>query len=143
LTSAAALNRVDQLVLFAARGMTRRRLLRRTGGLALSGALGAVFLGPAAQNAAAASRACGGAVVCASDRCTSLGHCRDNTIIGVRPGGYLHGDCFYSSGTQCWTEQFDCLWVCCDCCVNYNTGFGACTNCGGGYYACVCRDKRC
>jgi hypothetical protein len=139
-----ALAKVDRFVLGAADQMTRRRMFRRGGGLAMTTAFGAAFLGSRTEGALANhGPICRNSIRCASDRCQSNGHC-DNDL-RTKPGGYNRFNCFYSGGgfTQCWTEQHNCLWVCCDCCVDYNTGFGQCANCPGIMHACICRDQRC
>jgi hypothetical protein len=133
----------EGLVIRAARELTRRRLLRRSGEAVLGGTLAAAFVGARTQPSLAQGQtACPTVAICNSTRCYPDGTCHNTAR--TKPAGYLQFNCIYSGGpTQCWTEQHGCFWVCCDCCVDYNTGSGVCQNCGAFYYACVCRRSYC
>jgi hypothetical protein len=133
----------DGVVIGAARALTRRRLFRRAGGVVLGGTLGVAFVGERTKPSLAQGQtACPSVALCSSTRRYGDGTCH-HTLRSKR-GGYLQYNCLFSNNyPQCWTEQHGCLWVCCDCCVDYNTGSGLCSSCGGAFYACICRRSYC
>ena len=129
---------LDHAVLATARGITRRRLLRRAGSGAFGLLVAGAFFSRTAEEAFADQVACsaGGIPVCSSTRCYSNGTCH-NTL-QTRPAYHNTGTC--TTSNHCWLEQpANCIWQCCDCCVNYNTGFEACNSCAGIYWGCACR----
>lgn len=132
------LTRLDGAVAATASGMTRRRLLRRAGGTALAMSFGTAFAWQRPDLAHAGQIACGGYPNCRDTRCYSNGTCHNTSA--SRRQYYASGTCApYQGGISCWNEQHGCLWRCCDCCVDYNTGSIACSGCGGSRWACLCR----
>jgi hypothetical protein len=128
-----ALAALDDAVANAARGMTRRRLVRRASAAALGLAYGTAFLWQRPDLSGANHNACSG-VHCSSTRCYDSGYCHNTTRTGRR--GYNTNYCIGSSGgVACWSNNG---YRCCDCCADYNTGSFSCQLCGGFFWACGC-----
>ncbi len=127
----------------AARGLTRRRLIRRGGGAAIGVALGSRVLmwgtPPARANGTPGSP-CGPSPLCPGSNCWN-GQCSNcagrvyNTFTCApgQPGG-------------CWVENYcgtgQGKWQCCDCCCFNGTG-SVCSSCGDSHTrkACLCRKQ--
>jgi hypothetical protein len=138
----------DRATVATARGLTRRRLLRNVGGMALGATVATAYAGrrPAAASHCAASSysgPCGPAPLCGSSRCDGGGS-SCNAANGVtfarwesgqapcdKPDGSLYRNCWCEGSTRC-----------CDCCV-YHPGcrdyrcIG--TWCGADDWKCICR----
>lgn len=122
--AALALRGIDSLVVRAARGLTRRRLLRGASGTALAAALGTT-LGPRQSKAYLFS---GGHVCGPSPYCNHSLRCDRWYCSGgnVRWAQYNGSSCSSSSGTNCWShcdrDTNYIRWICCDCCVGEYPG---------------------
>jgi hypothetical protein len=134
----------DRIARRAAIGITRRRLLRNSGGAALSFALGSAFLsGKMASNARAhgsVRHPCGPSPYCPKGRCYH-GNCSN------APGRvYATYHCNPHHNGGCWTEDYrdsgNGLWHCCDCCA-VDGGGARCSRCGDSKTrrACICRRR--
>jgi hypothetical protein len=134
-------NAIDSMVAGSARGVTRRRFLRRAGQAAFGTAVAVAYGSLTVRPAEAA--VCGPSPYCnLSTRCYSSGACHNTSR--TKPRAYSKFYCI-SSGAgypNCWyaTSPAGNRYRCCDCCADYNTGGNRCsTNCGSGFYACICR----
>lgn len=144
----------DELVVRAARGtaLTRRRFLRNAGCAAVSTSF-VLAMGTRANashvsgcgDLKADGRVCGPSPYCSSSRCYESGACHNSTR--TKPRAYASNYCIGSGDgyVNCWcTAAFGNKYRCCDCCVDYNTGGNACqSNCGSGWYACICNGYIC
>jgi hypothetical protein len=136
----------DTLVAGAARGMTRRRVLRNAGGFALGAAATVAYAGTRPDIAAACTywSGCGPAPRCADYRCTGY-KCnggRSDTAWALWQGG--SAPCSGDSGVDnCWTIcQSGTKYFCCDCCAYRPscTAGDSCYNCGSsGWRKCICK----
>jgi hypothetical protein len=136
----------DRLVAAAARGMTRRRALRNSGGVALGAAVATAYLGRGSDVAAACtwSTVCGPAPLCGGTRCNGF-----RCDIGRADTWWAHyeGGAAPCSGTNgvnnCW--ETGCvnhqIWRCCDCCAKNAgcTSGDTCFDCPAGtWHKCIC-----
>jgi hypothetical protein len=131
---------LDDFVVKSAVGLTRRRLLRSAGTAALGATLATTFTGSRSARASAlASDGCSGSPQCSADRCYSDGGCHDTSESQWREYGYADCQCA-SCTTHCWPVCYSGAWYrCCDCCMDYDTGGGSCSNCpSGAFYKCHC-----
>lgn len=139
--------RPEDLAEGAARGLTRRRLLRNAGGAALGGAVAIAYIERASDAVAqcAYSDACRPSPLCGGARCDGW-RClasRADTSWAVYQGG--SAPCSGTSGVNnCW--ESGCvngqIWRCCDCCARDAgcTAGAACYACGAGAWnKCICR----
>jgi len=129
----------DSLALNAARGLTRRRVLRNAGSTAIGAALSTAYLGSGPEGTAFAmgtpTSPCGPSPLCPSGVCNGSGGCscygRVYATYTCNPGG----------GSGCWTEDYRSrgghLWKCCDCCC-LSGGGNSCSGCFN-HNACICR----
>jgi hypothetical protein len=140
----------ESLAAATARVMTRRRLLRNAGGVALGAALTTAYLGtrPEAKAACTTSSVCGPSPLCGSFRCDGY-HCDviANETLWAKwgPG---EQPCSVDSGVDnCWDvcSPAGKEHRCCDCCAKdpgCTTG-AACTHntlCpSGNWRKCICR----
>ncbi len=129
----------------AARGLTRRRMLRNAGGLALGAAMTTAYVGtrPDIAEACTFSDICGPAPLCGPGRCSDW-YCVVSAE--TRYAKYQQGDapCADSSVTNCWPvcSPGGYRYLCCDCCAKNPscTAGAACYNCGSsGWRKCICR----
>jgi len=139
--------RPEELAASAARGLTRRRLLRSAGGAALGAAVATAYVERASDAVAACSysNVCGPSPLCGGQRCDSW-KCEASradtswTVYGSgsQPCSGTDGvDNCWESG--CYNGQ---IWRCCDCCARdaeCTTG-ASCYSCGAGTWnKCICR----
>jgi hypothetical protein len=142
-----ALDKLDQAVVGAARGITRRKLMRNAGAAAFGASLSAAFLGGPLQRRAAADHfigtgPCAGSPHCNEVRCTGpAGSSCDGSRPDTKWRVYASSQC-ESGGDDhnCWTTcNGNQLLRCCDCCVNVAGGVNNCTGCGAGqWHRCYC-----
>lgn len=133
----------ERLVHGAARGMTRRRLLRRAGSVALGAAVTTAYLGRGGSEVAVACTnpsPCFGAPLCGGHRCNGY-LCRSGRA-DTNYMCYAAYRCCGNAGVDnCW-EHTQTRTRCCDCCAlnaGCTTG-GRCSGCGGGvWHACICK----
>jgi len=130
-----------------ARGLTRRKLLRNAGGVALGTSLATalVLRGPEPAYGCASSSPCGPAPLCGCTRCNDgynwqCDGAEDNTDparwgSGSQPCSPSYGNCWNEGGYHC-----------CDCCARdagCTTG-SSCYSCGSGtWHKCICREGVC
>ena len=121
--------------------ITRRRLLRNTGGAAVGVALGSRFLTwgtPPARANGTPSSPCGPSPLCPGGNCWN-GQC--SNCAGRVYNTYT---CNPNQPGGCWNENYcgtsQGKWQCCDCCC-FNGGGPKCSSCGdsNSRYACICR----
>lgn len=137
----------DRLVRASATGLTRRRMFRNAGGMALgatvlAGTLGRVEDADACTNHPAGP--CDGAPICGADRCDSGENYQcDYHEAGTDKSTYFYGQCNESPGLHnCWDESGA---RCCDCCAHNPgcTAGPACASVGlcpaSNVYMCICR----
>jgi hypothetical protein len=153
----------------AARAISRREFLRRTGELAVLAGLAVAGLaweaGPASSHEPEFNTcnpfgvnpqggACGPSRLCPQSVCLSGGRCNTG-IAGVRrrvdgmadPPHWPGNDCGNDSRHHCWLECCPptgtrTKWRCCDCCVNPNQCSACTSSCGGctTKVKCICRN---
>jgi hypothetical protein len=134
----------DTLVASAAQGLTRRRLFRNAGGLALGASVATAYLGtrPDVAQACTYSSVCGPSPLCGGFRCRDLypSHCQAGRA-DTRWRKYNTYTCGTDSDINCWRV---CVsgrkWECCDC-AGLNTGGCGSTvsGCGSsGWRSCIC-----
>jgi hypothetical protein len=139
--------RPEAIAASAARGLTRRRLLRNAGGAALGAAVATAYVERASEAVAQCSYSdvCGPAPLCGGARCDSW-RClagRADTDWAVYQSG--PAPCSGTSGVNnCWeTGCFNGqIWRCCDCCARDAgcTAGDTCFSCGAGsWHKCICR----
>jgi hypothetical protein len=126
----------------AARGITRRRLMRRAGSVALGAAVVTAYGSRTREEAIACTSPspCYGAPLCGSHRCNGF-YCaagRSDTNWSCYGGGRCCGN---SGVDNCW-EYTPTRTRCCDCCAyrpSCTTG-ASCSGCGSsGWYTCICK----
>lgn len=132
----------------AARGVTRRTLLRRAAGVGLAGGLLASDFLFRTDNQALARDpcgpldfGCGPSPICDPNVCSDSGQCREN-LDGVRIQCYASGVCCGPTSDNCWQECCGGrVKRCCDCCVaDRHVGGGAlCSGCSAERHKCICR----
>jgi hypothetical protein len=137
----------DRLTTAAARGVTRRRLLRNSGAGALGLALGSAMAGTEFAGTALAhgtsSHPCGPSPI-ASENCPCYrGNC--NVPCACIKRNYSTYTC-NASASNCWTEDYRNVgkgrWSCCDVCVVNGSGPRCSGSCGSyGKHAAICRTK--
>ena len=143
----------DRLVVASARGLTRRRLFRNAGGVALGATVATAYIGTGSSSAnhcSASSYAgpCGPAPLCASSRCSGSGW-TCSAAAGSTYAKWQSGTapCDHPDGSlyqNCWCHGSGDIF-CCDCCV-YHPGCRdyRCvgTWCGADDWKCICRGTR-
>lgn len=157
----------ERLVRQVAYRTTRRKLLRRAGGVIGLGGIASSGLfdpfgvdvaradacSPNPRYDAGAGRICGPSRPCPAARCEPDGsgnpsaRCRSNQYVRYQTGwGTFH----CASGNpgnhvHCWCTCYEGdLWRCCDCCMKSNPGSGSgrCLNCpGNDWYSCICKHR--
>jgi hypothetical protein len=135
----------DGIAVAAARGVTRRRLLRNAGAGALGVTLGAAFAGTQEARLAfahgSASSPCGPSPIAPSGYCPG-GNCNPPSACGRR--AYSTFTC--SGASNCWSEDYRSsghgLWNCCDICIPSSSG-SACSGPCNMYAkrAAICRTR--
>lgn len=130
---------IEQGVATVARGITRRRLLRRAGKGALGVAFGTAYLWHRPLPAYA-GQFCSGAR-CNETRCYDTGRC--HCTCRTRPATYQGWTCNQCGDYGCWITGS--CYRCCDCCVDYVVSGVRCGgDCPGGgcspraMYECAC-----
>ena len=137
----------EELVASSARAVTRRRLFRTTGSMALGAAMTTAFLGrPGPADAQCTSAApCGPAPLCGCSRCNDGYNWQcDGAEAETDPA-------LWGSGSQPCNPNYSNCWDsgsthCCDCCAYFPTcrSGALCFNCGpGNWYKCICRQGVC
>lgn len=132
----------ERLAAAAARGLTRRRFMRRAGSVALGATVATAYVGRAPDDVKAVCTSpspCYGAPRCGSFRCNSW-YC-DAARADTNWSCYGGGRCCGNSGVNnCWDHP-PTRTRCCDCCAyNPSCKTGApCSSCGSsGWYTCIC-----
>lgn len=132
----------DRVTETAARQVTRRRLLRNAGGVALGTTMTAAYFGLNAKPAAACdySSVCGPSPLCPPTHCS--GYNCNTGVSTVKWQKYAQGVCGTSGDQNCWsTCRNGNLWYCCDCCRQNASCGSTCTGCGSsGWKTCICHD---
>jgi hypothetical protein len=143
-----------QIVRAVAPTITRRRFLRRAGGVILLGSLSLSQLGrseahePLEEGCGPMSAGCGPSPLCSNGHCRSDGECdlsdsmvrrRVNQFDNHWPGYDCGADAMHNCWQECCGVPTDCkLKRCCDCCTP-STDTPACTGCANDRHACICR----
>lgn len=130
---------VDSVATRSAHAVTRRRLLRNSGGMAMGAALTTAYLGQAKPESALAigtpTSPCGPSPFCPSSVCNDSAGCACYGRV------YNTYSCNQGGGSGCWFEDYrprgGHLWKCCDCCCSGASG-SACSGCST-HRACICR----
>lgn len=130
----------ERLVTASAKGMTRRRFMRRAGTTALGAAVTTAYLGRRSDEAKACANPapCYGAPRCGGHRCNGF-QCdaaRADTNWSCYGGGQCCGNAGYDN---CWEAPGRIR--CCDCCAhNAECTTGApCSGCGSSnWHTCIC-----
>jgi hypothetical protein len=159
----------ERVVARTATGITRRRLLRRAGGVALGAALAAAYLDKVATDPAFAvtcfghgdihcglackTEPCGPSPKCGDNHCHANGQCMQNDVGGSHTKGrtYEGGECTALPDVDyrgnCWCNcSGGKMRRCCDCCQENDTGADKfCWNCPwqNPWYKCHCHQDIC
>jgi hypothetical protein len=130
----------DRLVAATARGVTRRRFVRRAGSVALGGVIaGAYVLRPEEARAACNwdIAPCSGSPLCGGFRCDGY-KCIVSSTPHTNWSCYTRYLCCNNAGTaNCWCNGGT---RCCDCCA-YDAGckITECTCHSSNHWGCICR----
>jgi hypothetical protein len=143
-----------QIVRAAAPAITRRRFLRRAGGVIFVGSLSLSRLvgrseaaDPHETDCGPLSAGCGSSPLCSSGHCKANGECDTSDGKVRRRVNDFHQwagfNCGADDDQNCWTEccgpPSDCnLKRCCDCCTP-STDPPMCDGCANDRHACICR----
>jgi hypothetical protein len=136
----------EALVAASARGLTRRRMFRNAGGVALGAAVATAYFRPGGAEAQCGNPpgACGPAPLCGCSRCNAGPNDQcDVAEARVEKARWGSGaqPCIRRDGrVNCWQEGS--IW-CCDCCVrNAGCQVTRCTSggpCGSNWWKCICK----
>jgi hypothetical protein len=126
-----------------ARLVSRRRLLRNAGTVALGTAMTTAYFGmrPEVAQACTFSSVCGPSPLCGPSRCSGYSCVPSTTTKWMKYGLY---QCGTNANDNCWSVcRNNILWYCCDCCAKNagcTTNAQPCTGCGStGWTSCICR----
>lgn len=130
----------DEIAVKTGRAVTRRRMLRNSGGAALSAALATAFVGSGEKPAFAQgtpTSPCGPSPFCPSSVCNDSAGCSCHGRV------YNTYSCNAGGGSGCWFEDYrprgGHLWKCCDCCCQSGGGASCSGSACSGDRACICR----
>lgn len=158
----------QRLVALTATGITRRRLVRRAGEVALGAAMAGAFLDRVATDPSYALTCwgqngcgseckredCGPSPPCGDNHCRDDGECanyqepRHHTRNRYYGDDQCRGEVQNDFSVNCWCNCFSGnVHRCCDCCQENDTGdWRRCHNCGvnnENWYRCFCRKRLC
>ncbi len=149
----------EDLVERSARGISRRRFLRRAGGAVAAASIASVVWRPgmawaeciARTDPFNADRICGPSPYCSSTRCYDSGRCHHSTQHRARTYGGNRCVSEITDYSNCWCVcKSGNLYRCCDCCADtYQGGItdycerATCPTPNQGWYECICRGTRC
>lgn len=137
----------DAMVARSARALTRRRMFRNAGALALGAAMGTAYVGrrPEVAEACQYSDVCGPSPACTYLQCDGAQCKAGQPDVNWVTWGSGSQPCQGPDEKNCWTTCHNGnLWRCCDCCrKNAGCDAGAlCTSCGSGTWRkCSCQEK--